>query len=160
VIDGSRLLTEFREAAIRVGLLESQVHLRYESLVAPHRPPSKLPTASTAVYTFYLSSAYGASCPAGPNRVLKVGKVGANSSARFCSQHYLPESAGSNLAKSLLNERMLWPYLGIDHLDANSIKLWMCEHLDRDHIFVVGQPGLEREVERYFRGRLGPVFGG
>lgn len=99
-------------------------------------------------------------CPAGPNRVLKVGKVGANSAARFCSQHYLPGSAGSNLAKSLLNERVLWPYLGIEHLDSRGVKSWMCEHLDRDHIFVVGQPGLEREVERYLRGRLGPVFEG
>jgi hypothetical protein len=51
---------------------------------------------------------------AGPNRVLKVEKVGANRAARFCSQHYLPGSAGSNLAKSLLNERVLWAYLGIE----------------------------------------------
>jgi hypothetical protein len=40
------------------------------------------------------------------------------------------------------------------------VKAWMCEHLDRDHFFVSGQPGLEREVERYLRGLLGPVFEG
>lgn len=92
--------------------------------------------------------------------MLKVGKVGANSAARFCSQHYLPGSAGSNLAKSLLSERVLWPYLGVEQLDAANVKAWMCEHLDRNHIFVASRLGLEREVERYFRGRLGPVFEG
>ena len=30
----------------------------------------------------------------------------------------------------------------------------------RDHVFIAGQPGLERVVERYLRGRLGPVFEG
>jgi hypothetical protein len=160
LIEGRRLLDEFRGAAELVGLLDPAVALAHEHLGAPHRPPSKLPPASTAVYVFSLSSAYGATCAAGPDRVLKVGKVGANSAARFCSQHYLPGSAGSNLAKSLLNERVLWPYLGIEQLDVGGVKAWMCEHLDRDHIFVAGRPGLEREIERYFRGRLGPVFEG
>ena len=36
----------------------------------------------------------------------------------------------------------------------------MCDHLDRDRIFVAVQPGLELEIERYFRGRLGAVFEG
>ncbi len=160
MIDRRRMLDEFREAATRVGLLGEAVLLSHEHLPAPHRPPSRLLAGSTAVYVFSLSADYGTTCPAGPNRVLKVGKVGANSSARFCSQHYLPGSAGSNLAKSLLAERVLWPYLGIEQLDQAGIKAWMCEHLDRDHIFVAGQPGLEREIERYFRGRLGPVFEG
>lgn len=160
MIDGPWILDEFREAATHVGLLNEAVLLSHEHLPAPHRPPSRLQAESTAVYVFSLSAAYGTTCPAGVNRALKVGKVGANSAARFCSQHYLPRSAGSNLAKSLLAERVLWPYLGIERLDEAGIKAWMCEHLDRDHIFVAGQPGLEREIERYFRGRLGPVFEG
>ncbi len=36
----------------------------------------------------------------------------------------------------------------------------MCDHLDRDRIFVAVQPGLELEIERYFGGRLGAVFEG
>ena len=112
------------------------------------------------MYVFSLSSTHGATCPAGPGRVLKVGKVGANSNARFCSQHYLPGSARSNLAKSLLAERVLWPFLGIEDLVEAGVKAWMCLNLERDHVFIRGQPGLEREVERYFRGRLGPVFEG
>jgi hypothetical protein len=59
-----------------------------------------------------------------------------------------------------LAEKILSPYLGIDHLEESEIKAWMCEHLERDHVFVAGKPGLEREIERYFRGRLGPVFEG
>ena len=126
-----------------VGLLSEAVLFSQEFLPAPHRPA----VAATS------------GCPAGPNRVLKVGKVGANSAARFCSQHYLPGSAGSNLARSLLAERVLWPYLGIEQLDEAGIKAWMCDHLDRDHIFVTEQRGLEREIERYFRGRLGCLRG-
>ena len=160
VIEGGRLLDEFRSAATRFGLLGPEGVLTHEHLPAPHRPPSKLPLSATAVYVFSLSPTYGATCAAGPNRVLKVGKVGAKSAPRFCSQHYLPGSSRSNLAKSLLNERVLWHYLGIEQLDDGGIKAWMCEHLDRDHIFIVGQPGLERQVERYFRGRLGPAFEG
>jgi hypothetical protein len=160
VIGGLRLLEEFRETAARLGMLDPGVLLTHEHLSAPHRPPSRLPTGSTAVYVFSLSDAYGATCPAGPGRVLKVGKVGAKSSARFCSQHYLPRSARSNLAKSLLAEQMFWPYLGIEYLEELEVKAWMCEHLERDRFFIAGQPGLERHVEHYFGGRLGPVFEG
>jgi len=56
---------------------------------------------------------------------------------------------------------VLWrPYLGIEQLDVASFKAWICEHHDRDLIFVASKPGLEREVERSLRGRLGPVFEG
>jgi hypothetical protein len=76
--------------------------LEYEFLPAPHRPPSRLRAGSTAVYVFSLSPDYGTTCAAGPNRVLKVGKVGMNSAPRFCYQHYSPGWARSNLAGSLL----------------------------------------------------------
>lgn len=160
MIEGNALLHEFRTAATRVGLLDPEPAIVHERLAAPHRPPSRLPTGCTAVYVFSLAESYGTRCAAGPERVLKVGKVGANSAARFCSQHYLPGSARSNLARSLISERVLWPYLGIEHLDESDVKSWMCENLDRDHFFVSGSPGLERELERYLRGRLGPVFEG
>jgi hypothetical protein len=134
--------------------------IRHEVSPAPHSPPPRLPEGYAAVYIFSLSANYGATCPAGANRVLKVGKVGANSSARFCSQHYLPDSAKSNLAKSLITEKVLWNYLGIDALDEMTVKPWMLTHLDRDHVFVPAGRGLEREIERYVRGRTGPVFEG
>jgi hypothetical protein len=98
--------------------------------------------------------------PAGPGRVLKVGKVGAQSGPRFYSQHYTL-SAPSTLAKSLLRYRVLWPWLGITALDEAKVKMWMLANLDRTHFFV---PGDRREVlaelEVLVRARVGSVFEG
>lgn len=156
------LLNGFAVAAHKCGLLSNgaSTGIWHQALGAPHKPPS-LPPGFCAVYVFSLAARYGAGCPAAGNRVLKVGKVGANSNARFSSQHYLPRSSRSNLANSLLTERVLWPYLGIDHLDELSVKAWMMKNLDRDHFFVPeSHAGVERELERYLRGHLGPVFEG
>lgn len=112
------------------------------------------------MYVFSLSTAYGTACPAGPNPTLKVGKAGPNTKARFCYQHYNPASACSNLARRLVAERLLWSYLGIEHLEIHNVKDWACQYLERHNIFIVGQPGLEGAVERYVQGRLGPVFEG
>lgn len=56
---------------------------------APHRS-SGLPAGMMAIYAFWGDGAW-----------LKIGKVGANSDARFRSQHYLPGSARSTLAGSI-----------------------------------------------------------
>ena len=45
-------------------------------------------------------------------------------------------------------------------MGVRDLTQWMCQHLERDHGFIVGQSGLEREDERYLRGRLSPVFEG
>jgi hypothetical protein len=157
--DAGALVASFREVAVRAGLTAVAPILRHELTPAPHLPPRALPSA--AVYVFTLSAEYGRTCPAGANRTLKVGKVGPNSAARFCSQHYLPNSTGSNLAKSLVTERVLWSFLGIDHLDESGVRSWMLANLDRDHVFVAPENrGLERELERFLRGHLGPVFEG
>jgi len=156
------LLQGFVVAAQNCGLLDSGTSpgIWRQALAAPHKPPNLTP-GFCAVYVFSLAANCGAGCPAGGNRVLKVGKVGANSQARFSSQHYLPGSSRSNLAKSLLTERVLWSYLGIDHLDELTVRSWMMKNLDRDHFFVPEtHSGLERELERYLRGHLGPVFEG
>lgn len=64
-----------------------------EILPAPHRPP-RLRLGKRAIYWFSL---FG--------RCLKAGKAGPQSAARYSSQHYSPGSSGSNLARSLLNQR-------------------------------------------------------
>jgi len=153
-------LAEFSQSAELASVDQWDSPLTHELLRAPHRPPSSLPTGMCAVYIFSLSESYGETCAAGPNRVLKVGKVGSNSAPRFCSQHYSPNSANSNLAKSLLKDRVLWPYLGINELSEGNVKDWMLKNLDRDHIFVTKDSGLEREIEKFFRGHFGPVFEG
>ena len=61
----------------------------------PHVPRT-LKRGTMGVYTFLYKDEF-----------LKIGKAGANSYARFSSQHYHPDSAMSNLAKSILeDERM------------------------------------------------------
>lgn len=90
------------------------------------------------------------SAPCGAGTVLKVGRVGARSDARFRSQHYSPHSAGSTLARSLLTYRIIWPWLGIEYLDEHNVKSWMLSNLDRMHIFVPdGHPVVAASLEVY-----------
>jgi len=157
--DPAALIAEFTNLATRNEIGTTPIRIEHELLLAPHRPPPRLPPGSAAVYVFSMNSE--ATCRAGAGRALKVGIVGSKSAARFTSQHYLPGSSASNLAKSLLSERLLWPFLGIDHLGQDEVKTWMMKHLDRDHFFVDPTANrLERHLERFLRGILGPVFEG
>jgi hypothetical protein len=98
-----------------------QVKIEHELISAPQRT-CRLPFNKCAVYAFSFTTQYGAEVQAGANRALKVGRVGANSNARFQSQHYGINSAPSTLAKRLLHTVVLWPYLGIDALREGDIR--------------------------------------
>jgi hypothetical protein len=141
-----------------LGLLHSQIE--YAAQPAPHRPHS-LPGGKCAVYVFSLSQAWGSGCPAGPDRVLKVGKAGPNSNARFQSQHYNPNSAASSLAGSLSRCKILWPYLGITRLAPEDVGEWIRKHVDRQNFYLdaADQP-LLRLFETYLSGTLGSAFEG
>jgi hypothetical protein len=92
--------------------------------------------------------------------VLKVGKVGPNSNARFRSQHYTT-SRRPTLAKSLLAHPIVWAWLGITQLDEASVKPWMLSNLDRLRIYVpAGAPVVLASLEMYVRARIGSVFEG
>lgn len=70
-------------------------HLQFESWPAgidTHRPIA-LPNGFSAVYIFVHNT-----------QCLKVGQAGPNSSARYHSQHYNPDSCNSNLSKSIRND--------------------------------------------------------
>lgn len=154
-----RLAEAFNEAAVAAGVIDEAVPVRHEAEAAPHRQ-SGLPAGFGAVYVFSLTQGYGEGS-LGRGRVLKVGRVGSRSDARFRSQHYSPRSSGSNLAKTLLSARVLWPYLGIETLTEARVKDWILSNTDRDHFFV---PESRSEalpsLETYLRGVLGPVFEG
>lgn len=138
--------------------VDSSLSIKHELLKAPHLPAC-LPEGRCAIYVFSLSQSAGDKCPAGPDRVLKVGSAGPNSNARFQSQHYYPKSSGSNLAKTLLRSTEQWKYLGISQL--TDVKLWMTGNLDRDHFFLdKSQKDRLRQLERFLRARLSPVFEG
>ena len=151
------LICDFQEA---LNFLDLDADIKHELLEAPHESPL-LPKAVCAVYVFSLSEAYGNQCPANSNRVLKVGKVGSKSNARFQYQHYNPRSAQSTVAGSLISDRILWLYLGIERIDEKTVTDWMKKNLDRDHFFL---PADKMEIlgllEKFIRARLGPVFEG
>lgn len=134
--------------------------LDIEYLAAPHEAHA-LHAGHGAVYVFALADSHES--PARPGTVLKVGRVGPKSNARFQSQHYSPSSARSGLARSLLRYKLLWPWLGIEALDESTVRDWMLTHLDRANVYVPESVDEEilRHLEMYLRARLGgSVFEG
>lgn len=154
------LIEDFNRDQIRARLTHAPVGIHHELLPAPHKQPG-LRKGFAAVYVFSLSANAGGSSQAGAGRVLKVGRVGPHSDARFRSQHY-GFSAGSTLAKSLVNHRVLWPWLGISkELNRENIKGWMLLNLNRDHFYVsADEKEIVPHLEMYVRARVGSVFEG
>jgi hypothetical protein len=149
------LIDEFMAA-----IAPRRVTLVHDSWRAPHTR-RKLPAGKCAVYVFSLSEQYGSSVQAGAHRVLKVGKAGSNCNARFQLQHYNVNSAPSTLAGSLIRTTVLWPYLGVSALDSSSVRRWIEQNTDRDHFyFDVADEDMLRTLEKFLKGRLGPVFEG
>ena len=156
--DPEALIAGFREAADPAGIEGWPCPVRFETLPAPHeRPP--LPPDEAAVYAFTLSAAAGHSAPCGPGAVLMVAKARANKEQWFQHAHYDGTNNPSTLAGSLLAHRILWPWLGIDHLNEATVGEWMLTSLDRTHFFIpVGHPHVRDALAVYVRGRVGSVF--
>jgi len=133
--------------------------ITHELFRAPHDCPD-LPKGKCAIYVFSLHSA--SSAPAGPNRVLKVGKAGPKTIARFKYQHYSARSARSTLAGAIKNNRVLWDFIGYgNELSLSDPGLWLKANTDRDHFFLSVQSQLVLPfLEAYVRGLLGPVYEG
>jgi hypothetical protein len=75
--------------------------------------------------------------------------------------HYNPGSSNSNLAKSLLGNPILWPWLGIKRLSAESVGDWIRTSLDRTHFFIpADRLQVLATLEVYIRARIGSVFEG
>lgn len=161
MIDPDILIAEFDGAAAKAGIHGWPCRLRFEVLTSPHQKPA-LPPGEGAVYVFAVGSVYGASAPCGPGTVLKVGKVGPNNSQRFTHMHYNPSAPSiSTLAQSLLGHPILWPWLGIEHLDAGAVRDWMLANLERTHFFMPGDRAEVRSaLEVYIRARVGSAFEG
>jgi hypothetical protein len=93
----------------------------------PHTP-TPLPRGKMAIYMFRHDK-----------EILKTGKVGPNSNARFQTQHYSSGSSKSNLAKSLLNDGE-GP---CRELSVNEIGEWMQKNLHRTDIIIDANAGME-----------------
>lgn len=85
----------------------------------PHSPCS-LPSGKMAVYMFRYNDQF-----------LKIGKVGPKSNARFQNQHYSPNSAQSNLAKSIINDDNM-----VSVVRETPIDKWIKNNCDRIDIII------------------------
>ena len=154
LLNVENLINDFVEVAILSGFHISQDDVLHEALPAPHRPAS-LPKNKQAVYFF--------SMPTSEIMVLKVGKVGSKSNARFLSQHYNPNSSRSNLSASLLKHPEVWSQLGIsDDLSSSNVGDWIKQNVDRENFYLDAQHGkiLLSLLEIFLQSRFNPIFEG
>jgi hypothetical protein len=161
MVDPDLLIAEFGDAAAKAGIQGWPCQLTADTCPAPHQKPD-LPPGKGAVYVFAISAAYGRSARCGPGTVLKVGRVGPNNKGRFKYSHYNPTARRiSTLAQSLLAHPILWPWLGIEDLNAQIVETWMRTNLDRIHFFMPGdREHVRAALEVYVRGRVGSIFEG
>ena len=159
LLDAKSLMIDFAQVAAISGLSVSEADIAHESLLAPHKSP-KLPKGRCAVYVFSLSDRSSAEAR---SRVviLKVGKAGPNTKARFEHQHYGVHRAPSTLAKSLVKASDKWASLGIDDLTEENVGEWLKSHTDRDHFFLdCGHEPVLDHLEMFLRAKLHPIFEG
>ena len=122
--------------------------IRVEALPAPHASPTRLPKGQVAVYVF----SHG-------DVVLKVGKAGPKSQARYTGQNYNPGSAQSTLAALMIAdaERM-----GLGEVDMAEIGNWIRANVDRVNILLPARLGIPvlTMLESFLQCRLRPRYEG
>jgi hypothetical protein len=119
-----------------------------ECLPASHRPPSRLPAGTRAVYGFWRAGSW-----------LKIGKAGPKSQARYTSQHYNVNSSQSNFGRSLMADPELAAIAGSDPLAVGE---WIRSSTNRVNILlpVARSPELLSLLEAFLHARLRPRFEG
>jgi hypothetical protein len=139
-------VARFIEAIALAGITVPPEKIEVRDLGCPHKP-TPLPSRKMAVYCFRFR-----------DTVLKIGKVGPNSNARFHAQHYLPGSSRSNLAKSLLADRSgpCW------RMNERNIGAWMKRSLHRTDILLDSdlQIGVLSFLESFLQCRYSPKYEG
>ncbi|MGQ0610798.1 MAG: hypothetical protein ACT4N9_06810 [Paracoccaceae bacterium] len=141
-------LADFVTVARLAGVTLATDDIRIEALPAPHAPPVRLPAGQMAVYVFIHGT-----------DVLKVGKVGPKSQARYTSQHYNPGSAQSTLAASMVADA---ERLGLGEDDVVEVGSWIRMNVDRVNILLparLGVPVLSL-LESFLQCRLRPRYEG
>ncbi len=145
------LIRDFIQVSMIAGTPISENQIRHEVITPPHNGLT-LPSKNSVIYVFSLSS--------NPALVLKVGKAGPKSGARFVSQHYLPGSCTSNVAKSVCVERHTWELLGISSINEETVGAWLRAYTDRDHFFIEQGSLVLNLLECFLQCRLKPLFEG
>jgi len=143
-----QVLADFATVAQLAGVTLAADDLRVEALPAPHAPPTRLPAGYMAVYVFTHDG-----------DVLKVGKVGPKSQARYTSQHYNAGSAPSTLAASMIADA---DHLGLGGVERAEVGNWIRTNVDRVNILLradLGVPVLTL-LESFLQCRLRPRYEG
>ena len=146
--DSLQLLDDFLIVAELAGVKIQHGTVGVETLSMPHKPPSNLPKGKMAVYVF-----------SDKDRVLKVGKAGRRSQARYTYQHYNPNSASSSLAKSLLMDEDATIRYNINEKNVNA---WLKKNTDRVNYILDANLGIRTLtlLEAFIQCRLEPVYEG
>ena len=146
--DPKQLLENFRRAAVMAGVSLLPGDIIVEQHPAPHEPPKALPPGKMAVYVF----SYGSD-------VLKVGKVGPQSAARYTSQHYNAASAKSTLAASLIKHGGC---INVEGLDESNVSSWIKGHTNRVNFILNKELGIPvlNLLEAFLQCCLRPKFEG
>ncbi|MCZ7641867.1 MAG: hypothetical protein M5U33_02745 [Pseudorhodoplanes sp.] len=141
-------LADFRAVAGLAGIQLADRDITIELLPAPHVAPSRLPPGMMAVYVFSRGA-----------QVLKVGKVGPNSHARYSYQHYKAGSAMSTLASSLLADKAL---SDLAETDPSAVGAWIKGNIDRVNFVVEASLGIHllTLLEAFLQCRLKPRYEG
>lgn len=141
-------LEDFRKVVALAGVSLPPAALSFETLPAPHKPPSALPSGKAAVYVFVWNG-----------HCLKVGKAGPKSQARFTGQHYSPASSNSNLAKSLVAGH---GKLGLSGITESNVGAWVKTNVDRVNFLLNAESGVRvlTLLESFLQCRLNPIFEG
>ncbi|PJN95626.1 hypothetical protein CNY89_07355 [Amaricoccus sp. HAR-UPW-R2A-40] len=141
-MDWDALVADFAKVAALAGVALPPGAIEVQHQPAPH-VPAALPAGKMAVYVFVEGAA-----------ILKVGKAGPKSSARFASQHY-GFNAPSTLAKSLIKD-------GARGLAQDDIGNWMRGNLGRVNFLLPASLGVDvlSLLEAFLHCRLRPVFEG
>jgi hypothetical protein len=141
-------LDDFATVARLAGVTLAADDIRVEALPAPHASPMRLPAGQMAVYVF----THG-------DDVLKVGKVGPKSQARYTSQHYNPGSAKSTLAASMIVDA---ERIGLGEVDMAEIGNWIRANVDRVNILLPAHLGIPvlTLLESFLQCRLRPRYEG
>ena len=137
----------FLKGARTAGIDIQRDDIDIEILERPHRPP-QLPEGKVAVFVFSTETS-----------VLKVSKVGPNSGPRYTSQHYNPNAAISNLAKSLLKDASMKQRYNLREVTVGD---WIKRNTDRVN-FILDEPFYGRTLDRlkdFLLDRLQPVYEG
>ena len=146
--DPEKLRDDFLVVAKLGGIKINLDDIDIEILEMPHKPPINLPNGKMAVYIFSSKEC-----------VLKVGKAGSRSQARYTSQHYNPGSAPSTLAASILKDKNAGQRC---RLTEENISDWIKKNTDRTNFLLDANMDkwLLNLLEAFVQCRLKPVFEG